>query len=157
MSIFRLPCLPAFVAVSLTMLGCAPSAEQPAETPAEPDVVEVVNPLAPYAGTWNVSTYAPDSDEPTMTVTMTATDSPGGWSFQFGHLDAPVPATIVGMEGDSLTLEFGNYPSGLREGVMVDVVRSHVTLVGDSLAGRFEATYTDGGARSGRLAGRRAQ
>lgn len=157
MSISRLHCLLAFVAVSLTMLGCAPSGEQPADTPAEPEVVEVMNPLAPFAGTWSATTYAPDSDEPTMTFTMTATDSTGGWSMHFGHLDAPVPARVVGMMGDSLTLEFGNYASGLREGAMVDRVRSTLIVVGDSLAGRFEATYVDGGTRSGRLAGVRAQ
>lgn len=157
MSISRLHCLLAFVAVSLTVLGCARSGEQPADTPAEPEVVEMMNPLAPYAGTWNVTTYAPDSDEPTMTFTMMATDSTGGWAMHFGHMDAPVQAAVMGMMGDSLTLEFGNYASGLREGAMVDRVRSTFIVVGDSLAGRFGATYVDGGVRSGRLAGKRAQ
>ena len=115
------------------------------------------SPYAAYSGEWSTESYSMDSDEPLVTVLMTATDSPDGWSWKFTHIDEPVMANSVAMMGDSVVVEIGPFPSALREGATVETVTSYLLVHGDSISGRFEAVYEGGDELRGRLAGKRVQ
>ena len=115
------------------------------------------SPYAAYAGKWTVRSYSMDSDEPLVTVLVTATDSPDGWSWKLTHIDEPVMANSVAMMGDSVVVQIGPFPSALREGVTVETATSYLLVDGDSISGRFVAVYEGGDEIKGRSAGERVQ
>ena len=100
-------------------------------------------PYAAYAGDWMMEAYAADAaaDAEPLTVTlMKATADGQGWTTKFTHMDDPVPAS-VSMDGDSIQVVWGSYPSQLREGATVRQVVATMAAYGDNMNGRFSATY----------------
>lgn len=133
------------------LIGCTPTEDAPpAETPAEA-AVETPS----FAGTWTIEVMPMDSDSVLVTGTMNATDTPDGWSLTFDHLDEPVRANSVVIEGDMATVEYGPYPSALREGATVTSLTTVATVSGDEFNGTFSATYDSGEPGEGRIHGSR--
>jgi hypothetical protein len=144
----RLP----FLLVLGVLAGCAQPDEPAAvETVDEPAAVEV----ASFDGEWSMDAMPLDSDSVLVTSRLIASDSPDGWSLTFDHLDAPVPATEVSIDGETAIATFAPYASALREGVMVDTLRTTLRVGFTGLDGEFTAHYADGQVTNGRLRGYR--
>lgn len=99
-----------------------------------------------------------EGDSVVVEITITATDTPDGWSATFAHLEEPVSANSVVIAGDSATVMNGPYPSALREGAMVSTTIV-LYVSGDELTGHFAATYDEGERTvlEGRLMGTRSK
>ena len=95
--------------------------------------------LADVAGKWNMrSVPASGADTSATTYVLTATSNTSGWTITFpGRKAIPVKVTV---DGDSITLDAGPYPSVRRKGVQV-ITHSVNRLQGGSLAGSTTAHY----------------
>ncbi|MDX1439181.1 MAG: hypothetical protein R3284_04685 [Rubricoccaceae bacterium] len=117
--------------------GCGPNNDEPPPaTPAEPEA-------ASFAGSWSMEALPMEGDSVLVAFTMTATDSTSGWSITFDHLDEPVTAANVILDGESATVEMTPYPSALRDNSMVTTT-SVFTVDGDAMTGQFTAEYDTG-------------
>jgi hypothetical protein len=143
----------ALLCCAVLAVGCAPAEEQPAsETQAAPPAVS----LADLAGTWEVSTMGATSDSVLVRYEMVATADTMGWMVTFPGM-APVPMTVVLVDGDSVVSRMGPYASALRPGVMV-TTEAVSRLVDGTLQGTFVARYQTDAADSvlrGRIRGAR--
>jgi hypothetical protein len=73
--------------------------------------------LAAVAGKWNMRSVPMSGDTSATTYVLTATNSTSGWTITFpGRAPIPVKVTV---DGDSITLAAGPYPSVRRKGVQV--------------------------------------
>jgi hypothetical protein len=108
------------------------SAAAPA-TPAAPALS-----AADVAGKWNVLAKNAAGDSVLTTFVLTATASTAGWTITFPKR-APIPAG-VSIEGDSIIIDAGPYPSVLRKGVMV-TTHNVSRLQGGKLVGESVAHY----------------
>lgn len=134
------------------VIGCGPADE--------PVVIEPVDGPAPveaasFDGEWSAEAMPPDSDSVLVTMRMTGSDGPDGWTLLFDHLDAPVEAVDVSVDGGVATVVYEPYASALRDGLTVDSLRTTVTLNGDGFEGDFTARYSDGEVTEGRIRGYR--
>ena|SRR5437764_1341114 len=73
--------------------------------------------LADVAGKWNMKAVPMSGDTTPTTYVLTATSNTDGWTITFPGR-APIP-TKVTVDGDSIMLSAGPYPSVRRKGVQV--------------------------------------
>jgi hypothetical protein len=142
-------CLAAFVA-------CAPAdQEQAAET--QESAAPAAMTLADFAGTWSMRTLPEASDSVLLEYQMTASADPAGWTVTFPGRE-PMPIQVM-LDGDSVMLNLGTYPSALRPDVMV-TTESVARMVDGRIVGMFTAHYqttTPDSVMHGRLEGNRVQ
>ena len=110
--------------------------------------------LSDVAGVWDANSMIGAKDSVVATSVITATADSTGWTMKLEGRD-PIPLRIVAMGGDSIVTEAGPYPSILRPGLSVTVLRNVSHYKGDQMWGTFEATYSSGDKFSGRVSGSR--
>ncbi len=133
-----------FAICTLLLVGCGGD-KYASEGEADTDVAEAeANPLAQYAGDWMTESFVGDDTEPALVVLMKATDSYDTWAMRFTHIDDLVPANSVVVDGDSVVSTWGPFPSGLREGIVVESMTAYMKADGDNMSGRAVANYSDG-------------
>lgn len=94
--------------------------------------------LADVAGKWNVRAVPATGDTTATAYELTATSNTSGWTIKFPGR-APIPAS-VSVDGDSITIDAGPYPSVRRKGVQV-TTNGVIRLQGGSLVGSTTAHY----------------
>lgn len=96
--------------------------------------------LADVAGKWNMrSVPTTGADMSATTYVLTATSNTSGWTITFPGRKAAVPVKVT-VDGDSITLDAGPYPSVRRKGVQV-TTHSVSRLQGGSMVGSTTAHY----------------
>jgi hypothetical protein len=106
------------------------------------------------AGTWDGKTMTGPKDSVVATFELKATADTTGWTLKFPGRD-PYAARVVAMGGDSIVTEVGPYPSILRAGQTVTVLRTTGHYNGDAMTGTFEARYASGQVLTGKVSGTR--
>lgn len=142
-------CLVAFVA-------CAPAEQEEAADTQEAAAPAAMT-LADFAGTWSMRTMTEAGDSVLIEYQMTASEDPAGWTITFPGRE-PMPVAVT-LDGDSLMVSLGTYPSALRADVSVTTTSVN-RLVDGRLVGTFVAHYATTNADSvlhGRLEGTRVQ
>jgi hypothetical protein len=94
--------------------------------------------LADVAGKWNMRSVATTGATTAVTYVLTATSNTSGWTIAFPGR-APIPVR-VSVDGDSITIDAGPYPSVLRKGVQV-TTHGVTRLQGGNLVGGNTAHY----------------
>jgi len=131
--------------------GCAKTENAPADSSA---VVEssttstasgTLN-LADVAGKWNMKAVPMSGDTTTTTYVLTATGNTDGWTITFPGRPQPVPVNVK-VDGDSVMLSAGPYPSVRRPGIQVTTY-SIARLQSGRLNGTTTAHYKTKGADS---------
>ncbi len=74
--------------------------------------------LADVAGKWNMRSVPMSGDTSATTYVLTATANTSGWTISFPGRATPVPVKVT-VDGDSIMLAAGPYPSVRRKGVQV--------------------------------------
>jgi len=133
-------------AFSLAALTATAVAQQPAAAIKLSDV----------AGVWDAKSMIGTKDSVVATSVITATADSTGWTMKLEGRD-PIPLRVVAIGGDSIVTEAGPYPSILRPGLSVSVLRNVSHYKGDQMWGRFEATYSSGDKFSGKVSATRRQ
>ena len=137
---------------TVALLGCAkketPPADAAAEAAANPAAAPAAEPAmaaapanitaADVAGKWNVRVARIGSDSALVTMVLDATGDPSTWTFNFPGRP-PVPANVK-MDGDSIMVTAGPYPSAVRKGVKVST-DGVIRLIDDKLVGHTTAHY----------------
>jgi hypothetical protein len=98
--------------------------------------------LSDVTGKWTVKA-SPANDTVVVTSVVTATANPKTWSLKYPNRD-PIPMRVVASGGDSIVTEVGPYPSMLRKGQTVTLLRTVGHYKGDMMTGWFEAHYSAG-------------
>src|SRR5262245_50183 len=75
--------------------------------------------LADLAGQWTVQVMPQDKDSVILTYQLTTTADTAGWSMKFPDRPKPVPLHVMPVQGDSVVVHAGPYPSALRKNVQV--------------------------------------
>lgn len=109
---------------------------------------------ASVAGTWDGKTMTGPKDSVVATFELKATADTTGWTLKFPGRD-PYRARVVAMGGDSVVTEVGPYPSILRPGETVTVLRTAGHYKGNTMTGTFEARYASGRVLIGKLSATR--
>jgi hypothetical protein len=112
--------------------------------------------LADVAGTWNDKAMVGPRDSVVSTSVITATADGKGWTLKFPNRD-PLPERVVAVGGDSIVTEVGPYPSILRPGETVTLLRSVTHYKGNVFHGTFEARYSSGEVLRGKTEGQRTK
>jgi hypothetical protein len=134
-------CCVAVAAVACSKSDNTPAADtQAAATPAPPPAPAPIK-LSDVAGTWDVTGKNETGDSTLITYSMTMTADTSGWSIKFKDRAKPVPVHVVAVEGDSIVIAAGPYPSVLRKGVQVST-RGAIRMHGDMLMGTTTAHYS---------------
>ncbi len=108
------------------------------------------------AGTWNaMTTIGPKDSVVARYVLKIAADRKSA-TIRFPGRD-PIPARIIAMAGDSVVTETGPYPSVLRAGQTVTLLRSVAHFKDNTMTGTFEARYSNGDVLRGKTTARRAR
>ncbi len=94
--------------------------------------------LADVAGKWNMRSVPATGDTTPTTYVLTATSNTSGWTITFPGR-AAVPARVK-VDGDSIMIDAGPYPSVRRKGVQV-TTNTVSRLQGGSLVGTSTAHY----------------
>lgn len=94
--------------------------------------------LADVAGRWNMRSVPTTGDTSATTYVLTAAATTSGWTITFPGR-APIPARVV-VEGDSIIIDAGPYPSVRRKGVQV-TTHTVARLQGGNLVGTSTARY----------------
>jgi hypothetical protein len=94
--------------------------------------------LADVAGKWNMRSVPMSGDTTATTYVLTATNNTSGWTITFPGR-APIPAKVT-VDGDSIMLAAGPFPSVRRKGVQVTTY-SVSRLQNGSLVGSTTAHY----------------
>lgn len=110
--------------------------------------------LSDVAGTWTVKSLVGPTDSVVITTTVTQTADGKGATMQLPKGE-PVALRVVAVGGDSIVTEAGPYPSALRPGQTVTLLRSVGHYKGDTMTGTFEAHYSSGDVFKGKTAGTR--
>ena len=111
---------------------------------------------ASAAGTWNGKTMVGPKDSVVATYTITIAADGKSATTQFPNRE-PIPTRIIAMGGDSVVTEAGPYPSVLRAGETVNLLRTVGHYKGDNMTGTFEAQYAKGDVLKGKTAATRAK
>jgi hypothetical protein len=112
--------------------------------------------LSRVAGTWQTKSMVGPKDSVVTTGVVTATADPNGWTMTFPGHDA-IPLRVVATGGDSVVTEAGPYPSILRPGETVNLLRVVGHYKKNAMHGTFEAHYASGTVLSGTTAGTRSK
>jgi hypothetical protein len=110
--------------------------------------------LADVAGTWKVRSMVGPKDSVVATSVVVSSASRDGWVLRLEGR-APIPLRVVAVGGDSVVTEGGPYPSILRKGLTVTVLRNVSHYKAGALTGTFEAHYSSGDVFRGKTAGAR--
>jgi hypothetical protein len=110
--------------------------------------------LSDVAGTWTVKTLVGPKDSVVITTVVTQTADGKGATMQLPNHE-PIPVRVVATGGDSVVTEAGPYPSALRPGQTVTLLRSVGHYKGDAMWGTVEAHYASGDVFKGKTAGTR--
>ncbi len=110
--------------------------------------------LSDIAGNWATKTLVGPKDSVVLTGVFTATADGKGGTMQFPNHE-PIPTRVVAVGGDSVITEAGPYPSALRAGQTVTLLRIIAHYKGDVMNATFEAHYASGEVLKGKLAGTR--
>ena len=95
--------------------------------------------LADVAGKWNMRSVPMSGDTSATTYVLTATANTSGWTITFPGRAKPVPVKVT-VDGDSIMLAAGPYPSVRRKGVQVTTYGVS-RLQGGSMVGSTTAHY----------------
>jgi hypothetical protein len=129
-----------FAAIIVAGIATTASAQQPAAGIKPSDV----------AGVWDAKSMVGPNDSVVATSVLTATADTSGWTMKLEGRD-PIAMRVVAMGGDSIVTEAGPYPSILRAGLTVTVLRNVSHYKGDTMWGTFEALYSSGDKFSGKV------
>ena len=129
-----------FAAIIVAGITTTASAQQPAAAIKPSDV----------AGVWDAKSMVGPNDSVIATSVLTATADTSGWTMKLEGRDLIV-MRVVAMGGDSIVTEAGPYPSILRAGLTVTVLRNVSHYKGDTMWGTFEALYSSGDKFSGKV------
>jgi len=102
--------------------------------------------LADVAGKWNMKSVPMSGDTTTTTYVLTATSNTSGWTITLPNRPQPVPVK-VSVDGDSIMLAAGPFPSVRRRGLEVTTF-SVARLQSGRLNGSTTAHYKTKGADS---------
>jgi hypothetical protein len=100
------------------------------------------------AGVWDAKSMVGPNDSVVATSVLTADTS--GWTMKLEGRDL-IAMRVVAMGGDSIVTVAGPYPSILRAGLTVTVLRNVSHYKGDTMWGTFEALYSSGDKFSGKV------
>ena len=128
-----------------SLAACAKKEEAPIDTTAAvtpPAATTAPAPaavnLADVAGSWDVVSVPTTGDTTATTFVLTATGNTDGWTMTFpGRKPMAVKASV---DGDSITIDAGPYPSVRRKGVTV-TTHSVDRISGGKLVGTTTAHY----------------
>lgn len=126
-------------AIILAGMATTASAQQPAGIK-----------LSDVAGVWDAKSMVGPNDSVVATSVLTATADTSGWTMKLEGRD-PIAMRVVAVGGDSIVTEAGPYPSILRPGLTVRVLRNVSHYKGDTMWGTFEALYSSGDKFSGKV------
>jgi hypothetical protein len=132
-------CAGALVACAKSEKTAATQETAVAAAPA-PAAVPAKLQLADVAGKWNVKAMNEAGDSTLVTYELIATPDTTGWSIKFADRPKPIAARVV-VDGDSVILDAGPYPSALRKGVQVTTHGAY-RLQDGKLVGMTTAHYT---------------
>ena len=110
--------------------------------------------LADVAGVWDAKSLVGPTDSVGVTTVLTATATDSGWTMTLAGRD-PITVRVVAMGGDSVVTEAGPYPSILRAGLTVTLLRTVAHYSGDQMSGTFWAEYSSGDKASGKVSATR--
>ena len=110
--------------------------------------------LSDLAGVWHAKTMVGPKDSVVATPALNATATDQGWTMRFPGRD-PVAVRVVSVGGDSVITEAGPYPSYLRPGQTVTVLRIVGHYKGNQMWGTFEAHYAKGEKLAGKVSATR--
>ena len=110
--------------------------------------------LSDVTGKWAIK--ASPNDSVVVTSVVNATANPKTWTLTYPNRD-PIPVRVVASGGDSIVTEVGPYPSMLRKGQTVTLLRSVGHYKGDMMTGWFEAHYSSGDVIKGKQEGTRSK
>lgn len=99
--------------------------------------------LADVAGTWATKSTVGPKDSVITQGQLTATADGKGWTLKYPGHD-PIVLRVVATGGDSIVTEAGPYPSIVRPGMTVTLLRVVGHYKGNSMTGTFEAHYATG-------------
>jgi hypothetical protein len=139
----RVAIVAAILAAPAILLIRRKRVDAPAEEP--PSVPRVA------VGVWAGQSMIPPRDSVIATYTLTVTPDLVGIRMRLPGREPQSPR-VIAAGGDSLVTETGPYDSVARPGLKV-TTRTISHFRGDSLAGTFEARYSDGSVTRGRTSG----
>lgn len=106
------------------------------------------------AGRWAVESMVGPRDSVVARHLFTITRDGKGSTMKFpGH--EPIPVRVVASGGDSVVIEAGPYPSVVRPGQTVTLLRTIWHYKGDAMTGTFEVHYGSGTVLQGKTRGTR--
>jgi hypothetical protein len=95
---------------------------------------------ASHVGKWAVNVMPQDKDTVVASYVLETTDSQDGWKLTFPNAE-PLDVRVITMNGDSIVTDVGPFPSQVRKGEKVNVVRSTWRVNGDKLSGLATVHY----------------
>src|SRR2546428_12016169 len=104
-----------------------------AQKPAEPKGA------AMKCSAWDTKTMAGPKDSVVTTSALEATADGKGWTLKLANNPNGIPVRVITTGGDSMVMEAGQFPSGLRPGPSGKQRRAGGALVGDKRTGTVEA------------------
>jgi hypothetical protein len=135
----------AVVVSAVVALACARGGDEAGST-ADSGMAPAALSLNDLAGTWTVETMPMGSDSVLVTSHLVATNTMEGWVLHIPERDS-IPVRVIAVDGDSVVMEMGPFPSVLRAGQMV-TTRNVARLESGAMVGVMTATYAGGGADS---------
>ena len=105
--------------------------------------------LSDVAGSWVSQSMIGPKDSVVTRSILNATADGKGWTLKLPGRD-PVPVRVVATGGDSVVTEAGPFPSVLRPGETVKLLRSVGHYKGNTMTGTFEAHYASGATLHGK-------
>ena len=129
---------------ALVLAGYAPAAQ--AQKPAQ------TQGAAMKCRNWETKTMAGPKDSVVTTSVLEATADGKGWTLKLANRDA-IPVRVIAIGGDSMVTEAGPFPSVLRPGQTMTMLRTVAHFQANTLTGTVEAHYSSGDAFHGKLQG----
>ena len=111
--------------------------------------------LSDVAGTWLTKSMVGPKDSVVTTSLMSAAADDKAWRLHLRGGHEPVAVRVVAVGGDSVVTEAGPFPSVLRPGQTVNLLRAVGHYQGDAMSGTFEAHYASGDVLKGKMAATR--
>ncbi len=110
--------------------------------------------LRDVAGVWRAETMMGPKDSVVATSVLTATADGKRWTITFPKRK-PIKVRVVTVGGDSIVTEAGPYPSYLKPGQTVTLLRIVGHYKGKQMSGTFEAQYASGDKIGGKISATR--